>query len=106
MSISWGGQHRANTLILAALLRIEQKVDKIMSEDATIAAEAAAEETDIQAISGALASIQALLVALKGQGGLSQATLDAAAKVEADLGQLAGTAQADLAADQPPTPGG
>jgi allophanate hydrolase subunit 1 len=98
------GRHRTDTLILAAILRLEQKVDQLMSQDQTIAAEAAAEEADIQAVSTALASIQALLVTLQGEQGLSEATLAAAAQVQTDLGSLASTAQADEAADQPPAP--
>jgi hypothetical protein len=107
VSIFGGGQHREDR-IMAALYRIEQKVDQIMSEDATIAAEATAEEADIQAISGALSSIQDLLAALRGQaaGSLSAATLAAAAQVRTDLGNLATAAQTDLAADQPPPPPG
>lgn len=101
MNISFG-RHTPNGAILAALNRIEQKVDQLMSEDQTIAAEAAAEETDIQAIGAALTSIQALLTALQGEGNLSPATQAAAAQVQTDLGNLAATAQSDLSADQAP----
>jgi hypothetical protein len=73
-----------------------------MSEDSTIAAEAAAEEDSITAVLAALGSIQALLVALQGEGSLSAATLAAAAQVQTDLAGVASTAQGDLAADQAP----
>lgn len=74
-----------------------------MSQDQTIAAEAADEETSIQAATVALSSIQGLLSALQAEGQLSQPTLDAAAKVQSDLDTLATTAQSDLTADQPAT---
>lgn len=86
------------------LNQINTKVDKLMTQDATIAAEAAAEETSIGAITTALASIQALLVSLQGETALTPATLAAAAQVQTDLGTLASTAAADVTADTPAPP--
>lgn len=94
----------SNKQILAAITTLTQKVDQLMSEDSTIAAEAAAEEASITAIGTALASIQALLLQLQNEGSLSPATLAAAAQVQTDLGNLATTAQADVATDTPTTP--
>ena len=93
--------------ILALLQQINGKVDKLMSQDSTIAAEAAAEETSIGSITTALTSIQALLSSLQGETALTPATLAAAAKVESDLAALATTAEGDVTTDtQPATPAG
>lgn len=89
--------------IWAAVQRIEKQLGVLVSEDSTIAAEAAAEETSIGQIGAALTSIQSLLAALQAEAApLSAATLAAAAQVQTDLADLASTAQADVTADQPP----
>jgi hypothetical protein len=88
--------------VLALLQEINGKVTKLMSQDATIAAEATAEETSITSITTALTSIQGLLSALQGESGLSPTTLAAAAQVETNLAALATTAAGDVTADTPP----
>jgi chromosome segregation ATPase len=88
--------------ILTVVQQIQTEMRQLMSQDATIAAEAADEETQITSISNSLSSIQALLGALQGEQGLSDATIAAAVKVQTDLDALGVTAAADVTADTPP----
>jgi hypothetical protein len=88
--------------ILAVVNQINVKVDQIMSQDQTIAAEAADEATDIANLTTAVDAMQALIVALQGETGLSPATLAAAAAVQTSLDALTATAQGDVTTDTPP----
>lgn len=81
--------------------QLQQEMRQVMSEDATIAAEAAAEETSITSIGQ---SLQGLLAALGNEQGLSPATLAAAAQVQTDLANLATTAQSDVPPAAPAAP--
>lgn len=92
---------------LAAVQLLNRKVDTLMSEDATVAAEVTEIEADQAAIKTALESTQALVVALQAEvagGNLSQATLDALTQAQSDLDALNAEAQADVATDTPAPP--
>jgi ABC-type transporter Mla subunit MlaD len=95
---------RQSTLeqVLTALAALTSKVDALMSEDATVAAEVAAEETDLTSLT---ASYQALAAALSAETGLSQPTLDALAAFKTQLDTLTTTAAASVPASTPPVTG-
>jgi ABC-type transporter Mla subunit MlaD len=95
---------RQSTLeqVLAALADLTTKVDALMSEDSTVAAEVAAEETDLASLTS---SYQALAAALANEDNLSPATLTALAAFKTQLDSLTGTAAADVPAAAPPVTG-
>lgn len=80
--------------IAASLDDITQRLDAIMSEDATIAATAADIEADVAALKTSIASSAALIASLQaelaaGTTSVSQATMDALAQAKADLDAVA-----------------
>lgn len=94
------------TQVLAAVQDLSRKADIIMSQDAAAAAAAARIETDEVAVLAVLGSMQSLITALQAEvaaGHLSQATMDALARAQADMDTLSVQAQADAAADAPPS---
>jgi ABC-type transporter Mla subunit MlaD len=95
---------RQSTLeqVLAALADLTTKVDALMSEDSAVAAEVAAEETDLASLT---ASYQALAAALSNESGLSQPTLDALAAFKTQLDTLTTTAAASVPVVTPPVTG-
>lgn len=77
-----------------------------MSQDASVAAAAARIEADETDVLAALRSQQALIASLQTEvaaGNLSQATQDALAKAQADMDKLRTEADADVAANAPPS---
>lgn len=96
----------ALTEVQAAIAVLTEKVDTLMSEDATVAAEVAAEEADIGKLTVAVGSMQDLIVALQAEvtaGALTPATMAALAKVQTDLAAVRGVAEADVIKDIPPS---
>ena len=92
--------------LTTAVADLSRRVDILMSQDASVAAAAARIEADEAAVLAALRSIQGLVEALQAEvaaGNLSQATMDALAKAQADMDALRTEAEADAAADAPPS---
>jgi hypothetical protein len=90
----------------AAVAALSRKVDDLMSQDASTAAAAARIEADEQDVLAALRSQQALITALQAEvaaGHLSQATVDALNQAQADMDKLRTEADADVAANAPPS---
>lgn len=90
----------------AAVAALSRKVDDLMSQDASVAAAAARIEADETDVLAALRSQQALIASLQTEvaaGNLSQATQDALAKAQADMDKLRTEADADVAANAPPS---
>jgi len=80
--------------VAASLDNIKQRLDAIMSEDATIAATAADIEADVAALKTSMASSAALIASLQaelaaGTASVSQATMDALAQAKTDLDAVA-----------------
>ena len=108
MVSSFAAVNQAIAAVAATLQTLTDKVNILMTEDATVAAEAAQIEADQAATKTALESVQALLVTLQGEvtsgsAQLSQATLDALAKAQTDMDALAAEAAADATQDAPPS---
>ena len=83
------------------LTTLSGKVDALMSEDATVAGEVAAEETDLTSLTS---SYQALATALESEDGLSPTTLAALATFKSQLDTLTGTVAADVPVTPPVPP--
>lgn len=80
--------------VAAGIDNLTAKVNQIMSEDATIAATATGIEADVAALKTSMASSAALIASLQaeiaaGTASVSQATMDALAKAQADLDAVA-----------------
>jgi peptidoglycan hydrolase CwlO-like protein len=80
--------------LAASVKTITTTLGRIVSEDATIAATAADIETDVTALKASEASSAALIASLQaeiaaGTTSVSQATMDALAKAQADLDAVA-----------------
>jgi uncharacterized protein (UPF0335 family) len=92
---------RQNKLILAQLARLNEKVDRIMSEDATVAAAAADLQADAASLTTAVTALQGLITSLQGET-VSPATLTALQTAQAAVDAITATAGSDVTADQPP----
>ena len=93
-------------VISAKISSLTDKVNILMSEDATVGPEIAQLLADQQATLTAVRSLQGLLVALQAEvdaGNLSQATLDAITQAQQAEAALRAEAEADVAADSPPS---
>jgi hypothetical protein len=99
------GRHRADPLMLAALHRIEQKVDQIMADQDILNQIAQQIETDVTGENAALATIQADIAALEAAAGQGQ-PLDFTAVNQsvADLGTALGSIQQVATSATPPAP--
>lgn len=98
---------RQNKLILAQLAQLNEKVGKIMSEDAAVAAAAADLQTDAATLTTALTALQGIVAALQAEVAnnpdvVQPATLTALQTAQAAVDAITGTASADVTADQPP----
>jgi hypothetical protein len=92
--------------LTAQVTSLTDKVDILMTEDATVAAEVQQIASDEALTLAALRSLQALVQALQAEvaaGNLSQATMDALSQAQADMAALRTEAEADVAADSPPS---
>jgi peptidoglycan hydrolase CwlO-like protein len=87
--------------ILAQLARLEEKVDQIMSEDATVAAAAVDLQADAASLTTAVTALQGLITALQGES-VSPATVQALQQAQAAVDAITATAAGDVTADQPP----
>jgi chromosome segregation ATPase len=97
---------QALTALTTRVSSLTDKVNILMTEDATVAAEVAQIEADTAATLTAIRSVQALFTQLQAEvaaGNLSQTTLDALTKAQQDVAALSTEAQADAAADAPPS---
>jgi septal ring factor EnvC (AmiA/AmiB activator) len=108
MTASFAAVNQALAAIAAQLTTLTDKVNILMTEDATVAAAAAQIEADQAATKTALESVQALLVTLQGEvssgsAQLSPATLAALAQAQTDMDALAAEAAADASSDAPPS---
>lgn len=92
---------RQNKLILAQLAQLNEKVDQIMSEDASVAAVAADLQADAASLTTAVTALQGLITSLQGES-VSPATVQALQTAQAAVDAITGTASADVTADQPP----
>jgi septal ring factor EnvC (AmiA/AmiB activator) len=95
--------------IQRAITILDTKVTKLMTEDATIAAQVAAEEVDIQQLTAAFTSVQAFIATLQaeiaaGASNVSAATLTSLTQLKTDLDAVTATGSADAAADVTPAP--
>jgi hypothetical protein len=92
--------------VQAAVAALSRKVDALMSQDQSVAAAAARIEADEQDVLAALRSQQALIASLQAEvaaGNLSPATQAALAQAQADMDKLRTEADADVAANAPPS---
>jgi septal ring factor EnvC (AmiA/AmiB activator) len=108
MTAGFAAVNQALAAIAAQLTTLTDKVNILMTEDATVAAAAAQIEADQAATKTALESVQALLVTLQGEvssgsAQLSPATLAALAQAQTDMDALAAEAAADASSDAPPS---
>jgi len=92
--------------IRCQLDRIEQTLEKIMSEDAAVQAVVADENTQIANLTTAVTALQGLVAALQAEPptALQPTTLAALQSADAALDTIASTASADVTADTPATP--
>lgn len=90
----------------AAIAALSRKVDDLMTQDVSVAAAAARIEADEADVLAALRSQQNLITALQAEvqaGNLSQATVDALNQAQSDMDKLRTEADADVAANAPPS---
>jgi hypothetical protein len=92
--------------VQAAIADLSRKVDALMSEDATVAAQVSQISADEQLTLAAIRSLQNLVGTLQGEvttGNLTPATRDALAQAESAMAALRTEAQADVTTDTPPS---
>lgn len=87
--------------ILRVLNAIDQKLEKLMSEDAAVAAAAADLTADAASLTTAVTALQGLITAVQDED-VSPATLEALQTAQAAVDAITATAGADVTADQPP----
>ena len=92
--------------IRAQLGQMDEKLEKIMSEDAAVQAVVADENTQIANLTTAVTALQGLVAALQAEPptALQPTTLAALQSADAALDTIASTASADVTADTPATP--
>jgi hypothetical protein len=87
--------------ILALLAQLNEKVDKLMSEDAAVAAAAADLTADAASLTTAVTALQGLITAVSAEN-VSPATITALQQAQAAVDAITATAGSDVTADQPP----
>jgi peptidoglycan hydrolase CwlO-like protein len=89
--------------IAAGIDTLITKMEELMSEDAAVAAAAADLTTQAANLTTAVTALQALITAVQTEN-VSPATVTALQNAQAAVDAIAGTASADVTADQPPAP--
>jgi hypothetical protein len=99
--VNWLCPHCGESLVDAMFESINEKLEKIMSEDAAVQAVVTDEAASVSSFQAIVAALQAEVAA---GTALQPATLEALQNGEAALDTLAQQAAADVAADEPAAP--